>query len=1193
MSVADAVLRRFRLDGSENVVKAMLPKREAVSLSAHANAACREFGVNFPVTLSYTDRDGSSIEISSDAGLELALTDHSDAATGREILILVSETSTTRFPTSPRAAKLVLGTQHAEMPSTTSIRIRGGLRGWSLYGITTVSVLVVLSCLRLAYNNLPKMDRLHLTAPFLSSYSSDTLLSSAVTIKRTTPSVENLETLDPHAVEGTHRRSENLSAVHPKTPPFKPAWFTRSTRERAFADLPPGLSEDMLRLSSVEEIYANGSRAVLSLEELTALYKEEIALVESFFPTRPPLAFVINLDHRSDRLNETLRSWSDAGVRLLRVSARKTKSNLNGCTLTHLSLILAMEEHGWPYVCFLEDDATALRPQWDRLFPQVISYVRSLHGDVGWINFGPSTLMGDLINTVNDLLFSTWGMQAATGGIYGRRMIPAAHALLRIIMDQPVPRLHNAANDYAFGISRLGLRRYEDLLVTSEHIVRPRKSFSDIEGTYVDYSGMFEGTARALYSFRVSKGLIRVNDTAATASAIHASKSSPTPSRSASLTSSVTPSLTATASTSPSSKQRAPVAVAAPVIKSPAKAPPAATELRIDSTSVDTKDQVLHGQDPAVVDAFTDAERMHGFLKFMTSAYKELKDRTPKPVALPAADEAPAAAESTDEPPQSEKDSEPATLHDVVDTLCDVVFHGMLAGVSVQVVGPFAPRLHDCLLRLSDELGHSARGPIIVAQPHEQPDWAVQLTWWMNGTSSGAQPELLVSPRLGLIVAALSNLECSSGDGASEGLQRCPRAICPRCTETTASPRSLKIEGALGLDECSSAWVTRQVRAEVARGRRTHESCCAPRFRASVFRAERSDKLDTPGDAPPVVIPSKRIELSLNGATTVAQVLSSLGAEVKAQGHVPAGALKFAFDESRTAVDAGGSQNAVAVRPVEAPRPVPVYVIWLSMKRKRRLQRLLDQLGEWLSPVTWVHAELAGSVCIGDGFVPIQTETSVVLSCSMSHGKAAWRVLRDGVDAALVIEDDVAFHAAAGPMIASARDWLVSQDGAAADAVQVVSVGYLPPSEVSTLVAAAFDTLRLACSTTHAPPPFVQRHGGLDWFEAHPFSGPWGTADILWPALRMPWGLQVGPWGACEKGVAHFYCCHSSQAYVMTRKGASAVAAALFRPRILDVRIDMQRRGLGRQASVVADLIVPQITIRGFMRPQVRSLSFG
>ena len=239
----------------------------------------------------------------------------------------------------------------------------------------------------------------------------------------------------------------------------------------------------------------DGSRRTLSLSELSAHYKKEGS------NAAPPLVFVINLDHRSDRLNETLSIWNNTGLRIVRVSALRTRDNLNGCSLTHLSLILAMEEHGWPYVLFLEDDANVLQPQWDLLFPRVLAYVRSLQGKVGWINFGPSTLFGGLGNTVDGLLFSTWGMQAATGGIYGRFMVPAAHSYLDIIVDQPVPSRNDGAQDYAFGVSRTGLKRGEDLLVTAEHIVRPRASFSDIEGGKSDYAGMFVDTAKMLKEF--------------------------------------------------------------------------------------------------------------------------------------------------------------------------------------------------------------------------------------------------------------------------------------------------------------------------------------------------------------------------------------------------------------------------------------------------------------------------------------------------------------------------------------------------------------------------------------------------------------------------------------------------------------------------------------------------------------------
>lgn len=255
----------------------------------------------------------------------------------------------------------------------------------------------------------------------------------------------------------------------------------------------------MLRLSQAEELLPSGARRAMPVESLWPLMHPQSS---EGGEQLPPVVFVINLDSRQDRLNETLRHWDHSTARLVRVAARQTIGNLNGCTLTHLSLILAIEEHGWPYVIVMEDDTDLLQSQWDRLIPGVLAHVQLAHGDVGWVNFHPASLEGEFRWVVDGLLISVGKMQTTALGLYGRRMIPAAHVLLGVLVDQPVARLGNAAVDFAFGRTRFGLPRSDDLLVTAEPIARHRKGFSDIEAKKTDYSLKYNKSATLLKKFR-------------------------------------------------------------------------------------------------------------------------------------------------------------------------------------------------------------------------------------------------------------------------------------------------------------------------------------------------------------------------------------------------------------------------------------------------------------------------------------------------------------------------------------------------------------------------------------------------------------------------------------------------------------------------------------------------------------------
>lgn len=250
------------------------------------------------------------------------------------------------------------------------------------------------------------------------------------------------------------------------SPPLQqPFMYPPSPQNRVFADFPAPFTVAMLGLLSVEEMFSDGSRRTLSLADVTSIYKSGNA---GGGGPSPPIAFVINLDRRTDRLNRTIQDWAvPRRVRLLRVSARPTTGNLNGDTLTHLSLIFAMEEWGWPYIVVLEDDAIPRQPQWDDLFLRILAFVSHRRGDVAWVNFCPS-FVENVGREVDGLLFSVEKMQTTLAGIYGRRMIPAAHALLPRLLNQPTANRDDAAVDFAFGRTRVGLPQGNDLCISVE-----------------------------------------------------------------------------------------------------------------------------------------------------------------------------------------------------------------------------------------------------------------------------------------------------------------------------------------------------------------------------------------------------------------------------------------------------------------------------------------------------------------------------------------------------------------------------------------------------------------------------------------------------------------------------------------------------------------------------------------------------
>lgn len=66
--------------------------------------------------------------------------------------------------------------------------------------------------------------------------------------------------------------------------------------------------------------------------------------------------FVVNLDDRPDKWNETKASFKGTGIRLQRFSAIRDKKGWIGCAKSHVALAAAALEKEYPWILVLEDD---------------------------------------------------------------------------------------------------------------------------------------------------------------------------------------------------------------------------------------------------------------------------------------------------------------------------------------------------------------------------------------------------------------------------------------------------------------------------------------------------------------------------------------------------------------------------------------------------------------------------------------------------------------------------------------------------------------------------------------------------------------------------------------------------------------------------------------------------------------------
>uniref|UniRef100_A0A6C0HSU4 Glycosyl transferase family 25 domain-containing protein n=1 Tax=viral metagenome TaxID=1070528 RepID=A0A6C0HSU4_9ZZZZ len=66
--------------------------------------------------------------------------------------------------------------------------------------------------------------------------------------------------------------------------------------------------------------------------------------------------FFINLEERTDRLENIENELKKMGIKGERINAVKSKQGAIGCTLSHIRAIETAKQRNYPYVCIMEDD---------------------------------------------------------------------------------------------------------------------------------------------------------------------------------------------------------------------------------------------------------------------------------------------------------------------------------------------------------------------------------------------------------------------------------------------------------------------------------------------------------------------------------------------------------------------------------------------------------------------------------------------------------------------------------------------------------------------------------------------------------------------------------------------------------------------------------------------------------------------
>jgi len=133
----------------------------------------------------------------------------------------------------------------------------------------------------------------------------------------------------------------------------------------------------------------------------------------------------INLDHRTDRLEDMTRFFEEAGIpaeKIVRVSGIRDSPGIVGSAKSHIAVMKMIRDNGWENALVLEDD-------------------------VKWVNYSNETILEHIQNPFDVLML---------GGFYvsidGNRLLEGWHSSSYIVKKQYLPKL---LNNFETGLHKL------------------------------------------------------------------------------------------------------------------------------------------------------------------------------------------------------------------------------------------------------------------------------------------------------------------------------------------------------------------------------------------------------------------------------------------------------------------------------------------------------------------------------------------------------------------------------------------------------------------------------------------------------------------------------------------------------------------------------------------------------------------
>jgi Glycosyltransferase family 25 (LPS biosynthesis protein) len=218
--------------------------------------------------------------------------------------------------------------------------------------------------------------------------------------------------------------------------------------------------------------YINGLLLTAVLVGLVVLY-----MIPSDVQFPPTL--VINLDKRTDRLEEINEEFKEWPVPLERIPAIKMTPGVKGCYLSHLKCIRIAKERNYPWVLILEDDCILMKNAREK-FVSLLPYLWKHRDRWDMFNGGVTYITESRLIDYPNTLFEAKGYAAnfylVHKGVYDR--------ILKY--DQPTEPI-----DVVY-------KKYFRIITTVPYLAKQRPSVSDLEShanvldkTPHDYTNVF------------------------------------------------------------------------------------------------------------------------------------------------------------------------------------------------------------------------------------------------------------------------------------------------------------------------------------------------------------------------------------------------------------------------------------------------------------------------------------------------------------------------------------------------------------------------------------------------------------------------------------------------------------------------------------------------------------------------------